>query len=153
VSTDRDRKRSSRSSRARLAIGLGVGAGLLLLISVGELTIRWANPADNVVVARGPSYLVRTGLTLAPVAPPRPAWLTYGEAAGARVVDVKPDSAAAASGLTPGDVIVSLDGHPVVTPAGIEEMLVNAAQAGRTAIPLLAVRAGKVYYAVLPLHN
>lgn len=44
-------------------------------------------------------------------------------ARGVRVLDVDPTGAAARAGIRPGDVILSLDGHPVSSPSELNELV------------------------------
>jgi serine protease Do len=68
---------------------------------------------------------------------------------GAVVVAVAPDSLAA-DDLEPGDVVVSIDKHPVHSPSEAATKLQRAAKGGRKAILLLINRDGTERYVGLP---
>jgi serine protease Do len=77
------------------------------------------------------SGAIDLGLTLAPVAASRESDKT--EKNGVVILAVKPDGRGADLGITPGDVILEVNGKPVQTPHGVQSALQHEYNAGRSA--------------------
>ena len=92
------------------------------------------------------------GLTLEPVAPQRRTELgLVGDVRGAVVASVAPHSAAAASGLMPGDVIVRVGDADAASPEDVARRIIAARLSGKSGIALLVVRGQTTYYLALLL--
>lgn len=73
------------------------------------------------------------------------------DACCALVTAVDPDSAAAAGGLSPGDVILRVGDCPVASPQDVAGRIAAARMAGKSGVALLVVRGRTTYYLALPL--
>ncbi|MCZ6572629.1 MAG: DegQ family serine endoprotease [Planctomycetota bacterium] len=97
----------------------------------------------------GSARAARLGLQLAPLDEERAAKLGSRAAKGALISTVKPDSAAAAAGLRPGEVIVSVNRKSIY---GVDAFYREVAAAKDTGKLLLRVRSGRhARYVVLHL--
>ena len=79
--------------------------------------------------AEEPAPLPRKPMLGAALSPPTPEWKARYKVeadAGAALVDVFPDTSAAAAGLRAGDLITAIDGAPVKAPADVLRRLASA---------------------------
>ncbi|MBV8534793.1 MAG: PDZ domain-containing protein, partial [Alphaproteobacteria bacterium] len=94
----------------------------------------------------------KLGLALAPLTDDLRNQLGLDESVkGAVVAQVKPGSPAEESGVQPNDVITSVGGDHVTSPAQAAEQLRAAEHANKTSVPLLVMRQGTPYYLALQL--
>jgi serine protease Do len=70
--------------------------------------------------------------------------------AGAVVANVNPDKSAAAAGIQPGDVIVSVNDKPVHDARDVKTAVADAGKAGRKSVLLLIERGGNKTFVAVP---
>ena len=70
--------------------------------------------------------------------------------AGALVANVKPDKSAAAAGIQPGDVIVSVNDKPVHDARDVKTAVADAGKSGRKSVLLLIERGGNKTFVAVP---
>ncbi|SES33295.1 serine protease, S1-C subfamily, contains C-terminal PDZ domain [Vreelandella subterranea] len=68
---------------------------------------------------------------------------------GVRIVRVDPTGRAAAAGIRPGDVLVSIGQQPIESPGQLKEMLTNLS--GDQTLPVLLNREGRAYFVAIRL--
>lgn len=71
-------------------------------------------------------------------------------ASGAVVASVNPDRSAAAAGIQPGDVIVSVNDRPVRNARDVKAAIAEAGKAGRKSVLLLVERDGNRTFIAVP---
>ena len=72
-----------------------------------------------------------------------------GDAEGVVILEVRPDSPAAAKNLRPGDMVTHVNGDKVATPAAMKQRIDKARRDGREAVLLRILRrAGPIFVAV-----
>jgi serine protease Do len=92
------------------------------------------------------------GLALAPLSNDMRSQLGLDPSAkGVIVAQVTDGSPAEESGIEPGDLIVRVGGHAVVTPGDAAAKIHDAETAKKAAVPLLVTRNGTTYYIALQL--
>jgi serine protease Do len=70
--------------------------------------------------------------------------------AGAVVANVNPDKSAAAAGIQPGDVIVSVNDKPVHDARDVKTAVADASKSGRKSVLLLIERGGNKTFVAVP---
>jgi len=104
------------------------GKPMTVAVKIGKMPGEQAN-AGSAPAASEPTSLDSLGLQLAPA----------DDGAGAKITDVAPDSVAAEQGLKAGDVIVSIGGAEVTSPADVRNAV---SKAGKSKV-LMLVRTGE----------
>ncbi|MDD2704853.1 MAG: Do family serine endopeptidase [Acidocella sp.] len=101
----------------------------------------------NAAPAQGP-----LGLTLAPLTPNARSQLNLpGDATGAVITAVKPNSAAGQAGLQPGDLLVGIGAQDVASPSDAVSAIASARKAGTGAVALRIVRQGQALFVGIDL--
>jgi len=92
------------------------------------------------------------GLTLAPLTPTARGQLNLpGDATGAVITAVKPNSAADQAGLQPGDLLVGVGAQDVASPDDAVSAIISARKAGAGAVALRIVRQGQALFVGIDL--
>ena len=100
-------------------------------IKVDLGTMPGAKQAAAVTTDAKPAALAGLGLSLAPTQ----------DNSGVMIARIDPNGAAADSGLQQGDVIASVDGTKVATPAEVEKQVADARTSGQKAV-LFRIQSG-----------
>jgi serine protease Do len=107
---------------------------------------------DKMASASGGEHGAKVGLALAPLTGQERRELGLGRSVnGAVVAQVKPGSPADESGVQPNDVITSIGGARVDSPAQAAAQIRAAERAKKKSVPLLVMRQGSPYYLALQL--
>ena len=123
------------------------GEEVILNVEIGRLqeqTAKAPKPEE-----KRPAEL---GMMLADMdAEAREAFDIPAEVSGVVVADVAQDGPAAAKGIRPGDVIVSVGDADTATPADVAARIAEARKKGRGAVLMLMSRGGEIHYLAVPL--
>jgi len=107
---------------------------------------------DKMASASDGEHGAKVGLALAPLTGEERSELGLGRSVtGAVVAQVKPGSPADESGVQPNDVITSIGGARVDSPAQAAAQIRAAEHAKKKSVPLLVMRQGSPYYLALQL--
>ena len=94
----------------------------------------------------------KLGLALAPIGPEQREQLGLkGDVKGVLVAEVVPGGPAEAKGIAAGDVILSVDHHPVAKPADVVAAVKKAHEEGKKAVLLYVARNGNERFEAIPL--
>jgi serine protease Do len=125
-----------------ITVHLGVvhdGTETTIAVVLGEAPPSPGETATAIEWPASPSGAVDLGLTLAPAAPSRGG--DKVPRSGVVVLAVQPNGRGADLGISPGDIIIGVNGKPVQTPDEIPEALQDAYKAGRSAT-LMRLKSG-----------
>ena len=146
-------------SRAVAAVPAGTKSELTLWRNGKEQKLAveiGAMPASDEVAANEPAAehesQPKLGLALAPIAPEQRERLGLkSDVKGVLVAQVVPGGPAEAKGIEAGDVILSVDHHPVAKPADVVAAVKKAHEEGRKAVLLYVARNGNERFEAIPL--
>jgi S1-C subfamily serine protease len=99
----------------------GVGVGLA--VPINETTRRLI----STLISHGRVRRAWLGIAGSQVTLPRPVAEKVGRVKGMQIAEVVANSPAATAGLRPGDIVVVVDGTPVVTATTIQQLMVEGA--------------------------